>query len=102
MAKGKPQTKGSLPPASPADSPVDRDSYGVLVGWTHGRFDGRIDLRLQTAPSSGALAKGEIDNCHIVMTPSQATLLANYLFTITDQTPPPQRKRGRLAKWFGS
>jgi hypothetical protein len=102
MAKGKAQAQGSPPPAPSADTPADRDSYGVLVGWTHGRFDGRIDLRLQTAHSSGALAKGEIDNCHIVMTPNQATLLANYLFTITNQTPPPQRKRGRLAKWFGS
>lgn len=102
MAKGKAQAKGPPSPASAAAASVDRDSYGVLVGWTHGRFDGRIDIRLQTAHSNAALQKGEVDSHHIVMTLNQATLLANYLFTITNQTPPPQRKRSRLAKWFGS
>jgi hypothetical protein len=101
MPREKPRSETAPEPARTALS-ADRDSYGVLVGWTHSQFDGRIDLRLQTAASSGALAKGEVDNQHVVMTPNQATLLANYLFTITNQSPPPKRKRGLLSRWFGS
>jgi hypothetical protein len=98
MPREKPRSKSAPTPAPP----VDRDSYGVLVGWTHSQFDGRIILRLQTATSAGALTVGEVDSQHIVMTPNQATLLANYLFTITNQSPPPRRKRGLLSRWFGS
>ncbi len=79
----------------------DRDTFGVLVGWSHGEFADKLDLRLQTAQSAGRLASGEIDNLHVVMTPQQATQLANYLFTVTRQTAPRPRKRGLMARWFG-
>jgi hypothetical protein len=92
--------KGDAPP--PHSDASDRDSFGVLVGWTHSQFNGKIDLRLQTAQSSTGLAKGEVDNVHVVMTPNQAVLLANYLFTVTGQTPPPKRSKSRLGRWFGS
>ena len=80
---------------------IDRETYGVLVGWSHAEFSDKLDLRLQTAQSSGRLAHGEIDNLHVVMTPQQATQLANYLFTVTHQTPPRAPRRGVLARWFG-
>lgn len=83
-----------------AEQVQDRDDYGVLVGWTHAEFADKFDLRLQTVKSTRHLQQDEVDNHHIVMTPSQAVLLANYLFEVTGQTPPTPRK-GRLARWLG-
>lgn len=84
------------------DTSTERDIYGVLVGWTHSEFANKLDLRLQTVQNSTALSQSEIDSHHIVMTPQQATLLANYLFTVTNQTPPRRAKRGLLARWLGN
>lgn len=85
-----------------AEQPVDRDIYGVLVGWSHSQFNGKVDLRLQTVQNSHALQQDEVDSHHIVMTREQATLLANYLYTAVGQTPPKAPARGRLGRWFGS
>lgn len=79
---------------------AERDSFGLLIGWAHHGQSDKIDLKLQTVANSNALAREQIENHHIVMTKQQATVLANYLFTITGQTPPRPR-RGRLARWFG-
>lgn len=84
--------------AQPAQG--ERDSFGLLVGWAHHAQSDKIDLKLQTVANSSALSREQIDNHHIVMTKQQATVLANYLFTITNQTPP-RRRGGRLARWFG-
>ncbi len=78
----------------------DHESYGVLVGWSHSEFTGRIDLRLQTIQSTREASPGESDSHHFMMTPNQAGLLANYLFEITHRSPP--RRRSWLARWFGS
>jgi len=102
MTKGKAKAGANPAPDAASAAAADRDMFGVLVGWSHGHFNGRIDLKLQTAHSTVELQQGEIDNHHIVMTPNQAVLLANYLYTITDQSPPTKRSRGRLARWFGS
>ncbi len=79
--------------------PDDHESYGVLVGWTHSEFTGRIDLRLQAVQSTRAGSHGEPDSHHFMMTPNQAALLANYLFEITHRSPP--RRRSWLTRWFG-
>jgi hypothetical protein len=84
-----------------AKDPNDRNDYAVLVGWTHSEFADKLDLRLQTVQSTRHLQHGEVDNHHVVMTPNQAVLLANYLFEVTGQTQPSPR-RGRLARWFGA
>ena len=81
--------------------PIDHDTYGVLVGWTHAEFADKLDLKLQTTRTAGRLAHDDIENLHVVMTPIQATQLANYLFTITAQTPPLRRRRGIRAWLFG-
>jgi hypothetical protein len=78
----------------------DHESYGVLVGWTHSEFTGRIDLKLQAIQSTRADSPTEPDSHHFMMTPNQAGLLADYLFKITQRRPP--RKRSWLARWFGS
>lgn len=80
---------------------IDRDTFGVLVGWTHTEFANKLDLRLQTVKNSSALSQDEIDNHHIVMTMQQATLLANYLFNLTGQTPVRRSKQSFLARWLG-
>jgi hypothetical protein len=80
--------------------PDDRNDYGILVGWSHASFADKLDLKLQTVQSTRQLKSDEIDNHHIVMTASQAVLLANYLFQITGQTPP-TKKPGRLARLLG-
>ncbi len=88
---------------SPNNTPQgqsDRESYGVLVGWTHSEFTGRIDLRLQTVQSTRQTGPTEPDSHHFVMTPNQAALLATYLFEVTHRNPP--RRRSWLARWFGS
>ncbi|MFM5930935.1 MAG: hypothetical protein ACKOPQ_08515 [Novosphingobium sp.] len=79
---------------------VDRDTYGVLVGWKHAAINGKFDLQLQTKLAAGHLAKGEVETFHVVMTAQQATVLANYLLRVAEATPPPVRK-SRLRRWFG-
>lgn len=79
---------------------IDRETYGVLVGWSHHPIGERIDLKLQCVQSTRSLAQDEIDSHHFVMTREQASVLANYLFRIAGATPPPRRK-GRLARWLG-
>ncbi len=82
-----------------ARAPLDTDSYGVLVGWTHGEFTGKLDLKLQTVQSTRRESRDDVDVHHFVMTPNQAVLLANYLLRITNQSAPP--RRGLLTRWFG-
>ncbi|NOU03470.1 MAG: hypothetical protein HOO94_07480 [Novosphingobium sp.] len=79
---------------------TDGESYGVLVGWSHGAIGTRLDLKLQCVQSTRRKERGDVDLHHVLMTREQATILANYLFHLTEQTPPPPRRRG-LARWFG-
>ncbi|MFM5908656.1 MAG: hypothetical protein ACKOPO_13900 [Novosphingobium sp.] len=78
---------------------LDRDTYGVLVGWKHAPVNGKFDLQLQTKLAAGHLARGEVETFHVMMTAQQATVLANYLLRLADATPPPARK-SRLRRWF--
>ena len=75
------------------------ETFGVLAGWTHSEFSGRLDLRLQTVGSSRCDAPDVVDAHHFVMTKNQAAVLANYLFHIAEQSPPP--RRGLLKRLFG-
>jgi hypothetical protein len=77
------------------------DTFGVLVGWTHTEFNGRLDLRLQTLQSTRREADDVPDSHHFMMTRSQAAVLANYLYQISGQTPPIPRKRGWLRRMLG-
>ncbi|MCE2842298.1 MAG: hypothetical protein ACK44O_14785 [Novosphingobium sp.] len=79
--------------------PTDRHDYGILVGWSHATFTDKIDLKLQTVQSSRQLKSEDLDTQHIVMTASQALLLANYLFQITGQAP--VKKPGILTRLLG-
>lgn len=78
---------------------IDRETYGVLVGWSHHPMGDRIDLKLQCVQSTRGLEQDEIDAHHFVMTRQQAAVLANYLYKVSGLTPP--RKKGVLERWLG-
>ena len=75
-----------------------RDSFGVLVGWTHREFNGRLDLKLETIQSTRHEAPDEVISHHVMLTRSQAAVLANYLFRISEQSPPKVRRKGLLGR----
>lgn len=76
------------------------ESFGVLVGWVHHSYDNRVDLKLQCVKSTRREDARAIDDHHIVMTPQQAAVLANYLYQVSGHTPPSARK-GLLRRLFG-
>ena len=75
-----------------------QESYGVLVGWSHRDINGRLDLKLQTTRSTRRGKPGDPDAHHVILTRSQAAVLANYLLQIADATPPRRRRRGIFGK----
>lgn len=74
------------------DAKESQESFGVLVGWAHHGSGNKLDLTLQCVQSTRRDDPQEIDDHHIVMTTSQAAVLANYLLQITGQSPSGQRK----------
>jgi hypothetical protein len=82
------------------DAEPNQETFGVLVGWAHHGSAGKLDLTLQCIQSSRHEDAGAIDDHHIVMTSSQAAVLANYLFQISGQSPPAPRK-GLLRRLLG-
>ncbi|MFN9580062.1 MAG: hypothetical protein ACK56H_08330 [Novosphingobium sp.] len=79
--------------------PTDRHDYGSLECWSHATNTDTIEINLQTVQSSRQLKSEDLDTQHIVMTASQALLLANYLFQITGQAP--VKKPGILTRLLG-
>ncbi|AXB75745.1 hypothetical protein [Novosphingobium sp. P6W] len=70
---------------------------GVLVGWTSQDLGRRMVLAIQTHERS-TWEDGERPlQTTVMMTKSQAAVLANHLLKVSGQTPPP-RRRG----WFAS
>jgi BarA-like signal transduction histidine kinase len=82
------------------DATNNHESFGVLVGWAHHGSAGRLNLTLQCVQSTRRDDARAIDDHHIVMTPSQAAVLANYLFQISGQAPPEPRP-SLLRRLFG-
>ncbi len=78
------------------NSGTQEDRFGALVGWTHQDLGDRLVIRLQSKHRSGQGSDEPVDVFHYIMTKSQAAVLANYLFGISDRLP--QQKR-RL-RWF--
>ena len=62
------------------------ERFGVLVGWSHTPCGSGINLRLQSAETQTALARGEIEAHHLLLTRNQTLLLARYLLEATGQT----------------
>lgn len=76
------------------------ETYGVLVGWSHGEIGNRLDLKLQCVQSTRRKDRGEVDLQHVLMTREQAAILANYLFRVLELSPPAKRPSG-LSRWLG-
>lgn len=75
------------------------DRIGVLVGWQSLDLGERLVLELQTVERAG-WEQGESPLlARIMMTNTQAAVLANYLLKASGATPPP-RRRGWLAALF--
>ncbi len=79
---------------------MPQESMGVLVGWTHNEFNGRMNLRLQSVRSSRLKDEGEVDSHYFMMTHEQAAVLADYLFKVTGREPP--KKRRLLRRLIGA
>ncbi len=59
---------------------------GVVVGWRHRTFAQNIHLTVQSSSKSRPKPEA-VDTHHLLMTRSQAMLLANYLMRLTGQEP---------------
>jgi hypothetical protein len=72
--------------------------FGALVGWSHQDLGDRVMVRLQSARTAAQGPGAPIDEFRYFMTKSQAAVLANYLFGISERLPQAKRRRWR---WFG-
>jgi hypothetical protein len=59
-------------------------SLGILLGWRHQSFDGKLVVQLQTRPPSATTQDEAYHTNDILMTPSQALVLAEYLTKIAN------------------
>jgi hypothetical protein len=67
-------------------------SLGILLGWKHQNFDGKLVVQLQTRPASGMSQDGDYHTNDIFMTPSQALVLAEYLTKIANGRSPVHKR----------
>lgn len=85
------------------DEPWPNDAgehFGVLVGWRSQDLGTSMVLEIQTVERA-TWEHGETPlRTKVMMTNSQAAVLANYLLKMSGATPPP-RKRGWMARLFG-
>ena len=75
--------------------------YGVLVGWTHIEFNGHIILKVQSTSESQINLPIQIDEHYFMMTNNQSLVLANFLFNISEQSPPLRRNKGIISRLIG-
>jgi hypothetical protein len=75
------------------DRLADKNDLQVLVGWTHRLMASGLDLRLQTTRSRVALENDQVESSHVLMTRSQALMLAKYLLDVTEQSLPAKARR---------
>lgn len=103
MARARPMTDHARARMAGRGSNLQDDAserFGVLVGWTSQDLGSRMMLAVQTHERDTWAHKDAPAVTRIMMTKSQAAVLANYLMRISGSTPPP-RKRGWLASLFG-
>lgn len=75
------------------------DNHGALVGWTHQDHGDRVLLTFQSRQAPGH--PEEFDSTRLLMTKQQATVLANYLFEVSGQSPPAAEERSWFKRMFG-
>ena len=67
-------------------------NVGVLLGWKHQNFDGKLVVQLQTLSPGKDTKHDAYDTLDVMMTPSQALVLAQYLTKIADGRTPPIKR----------
>lgn len=77
------------------------DSHGALVGWSHQDLGDKVLLRIETVNSPEAAHDYTPDVLRVLLTKQQASVLGNYLFELSGQTPPRPRDRRLLKRLFG-
>ncbi|KPH60590.1 MULTISPECIES: hypothetical protein [unclassified Novosphingobium] len=75
---------------------AQEDRIGALVGWSSRNLGPNILLELQTFEKSGWESHEDPEHSRILMTRSQAAVLANHLLQVSGTQPP--RRKG----WLGS
>lgn len=73
---------------------------GVVVGWKHRTFARNIHLTVQST-SRGQPTPCTVNTHNLLMTRSQAMLLANYLMQLSGFEAQPRRRRNWIARLFG-
>lgn len=86
--------------AQPAAAQQPQELSGVVVGWKHRTFARNIHLTVQSS-SQGKPSPNAVDTHNLLMTRSQAMLLANYLMQLSGYEARPPRRRRWLARLFG-
>ncbi|MES2301890.1 MAG: hypothetical protein V4521_07450 [Pseudomonadota bacterium] len=86
--------------ANMAPSGEPQELSGVVVGWQHRNFAQNIHLTVQSSSKSRPMP-GSVDMHHLLMTRSQAFLLARYLMQLSGIEAPMPRRKGFFARWFG-
>lgn len=71
----------------------NEERHGVLVGWTSQELGSNVMVDLQTFDRASWDTHDTPDHTRILMTRSQAAVLANHLLKVSGSLPPPRRKR---------
>lgn len=67
-------------------------NLGILLGWKHQSFSGKLVVQFQTLPPGRTEGAGVYDTNDIMMTRNQALVLAEYLTKIASGSPKPSKK----------
>lgn len=67
-------------------------NLGILLGWKHQSFGGKLVVQLQTLPPGRTAGAGVYDTNDIMMTRNQALVLAEYLTKIASGSPKTPRE----------
>ncbi len=86
--------------ANMAPSGEPQELSGVVVGWQHRNFARNIHLIVQSS-SKNRPTPDAVDMHHLLMTRSQAFLLARYLLQLSGIEAPAPRRKSLFARWFG-
>jgi hypothetical protein len=68
------------------------ERHGVLVGWSSQDLGSNVMIDLQTFDRASWGERDRPDHTRILMTRSQATVLANHLLKVSGALPPPRKR----------
>lgn len=77
------------------------DNFGVLVGWTHQRVSGHLILSLESVHTLEQSKLVGLDKLHLHLMLNQATVLGNFLLSVSGQAPTARPQMSFWARLFG-